>query len=113
MKYSARAVALSLLATGAALAAEMPGNNMPGMKMPAPAVTQAHQGVGVLKVIDAAMGTVTLAHEPVPSLKWPAMTMPFTITRELATGLKVGQKVTFEFTAKGMNGTITKIAVAK
>ena len=113
MKYSVPALALSLIATGAALAAETPGRKMEGMIMPAPPAAQTYQGVGVVKVINTAQRTVTLAHEPVPSLKWPAMTMPFTIAPELAKGLLVGQKVKFEFTTKGMNGTITKIAVAK
>ena len=75
----------------------------------APAAT--NQTTGVIKAIDAKSGTVTLAHEPVPAIKWPAMTMPFHISPELARGISVGQRVKFEFTAKGMDGTITKINV--
>ena len=113
MKYSALALALSVSATGMVLAAEMPGHSMEGMHMTAPAAAQTNQSVGVVKAIDAVRGLVTLAHEPVPALNWPAMTMPFTISAELAKGIQVGQRVNFEFTAKGMNGTISKIAVAK
>jgi Cu(I)/Ag(I) efflux system protein CusF len=113
MKQSALALALSLAAAGTALAAEMPGHNMEGMKMTAPTAAQVNQSIGVVKAIDAAKGLVTLAHEPVPALQWPAMTMPFTISPELAKGIQVGQRVNFEFTAKGMNGTVTKISVAK
>ena len=75
----------------------------------APAAT--NQTIGVIKAIDAKSGTVTLSHEPVPAIKWPAMTMPFHISPELARGISVGQRVKFEFTAKGMDGTITKINV--
>jgi len=75
----------------------------------APAAT--NQTTGVIKAVDAKSGTVTLAHEPVPAIKWPAMTMPFHISPELARGVSVGQRVRFEFTAKGMDGTITKINV--
>jgi len=75
----------------------------------APAAT--NQTTGVIKAIDAKSGTVTLAHDPVPAIKWPAMTMPFHISPELARGVSVGQRVNFEFTAKGMDGTITKIKV--
>ena len=75
----------------------------------APAAT--NQTTGVIKAIDAKSGTVTLSHEPVRALKWPAMTMPFHISPELARGISVGQRVKFEFTAKGMDGTITKINV--
>jgi Cu(I)/Ag(I) efflux system protein CusF len=97
----------------AAHAAEMQGHDMGAMKMGASAETQVHQGVGVVKAIDAAKGTVTIAHEPVASAKWPAMAMPFAITPALTKDIQVGQKVSFEFTAKGMTGAITKISVAK
>jgi Cu(I)/Ag(I) efflux system periplasmic protein CusF len=63
--------------------------------------------------MDAEKGTIALAHDPVPALKWPAMTMSFSISPELAKGVAAGQRVNFEFTVKGMSGTITKIAVAK
>jgi Cu(I)/Ag(I) efflux system protein CusF len=77
------------------------------------AEAQVHPAVGVVKAIDARSGTVTLAHEPVPALGWPAMVMPFSVSAELARGIQVGQKVNIEFTASGMNGTITKITVTK
>src|SRR5207244_8275707 len=38
-----------------------------------------HKATGVVKAIDPSKGTVTLAHEPVKSLKWPAMTMGFVV----------------------------------
>jgi Cu(I)/Ag(I) efflux system periplasmic protein CusF len=68
-----------------------------------------HNGLGVIKGLDAAKGTIVLAHEPIPALKWPAMTMPFRIVPEMLKGLKVGQRVEFEFQAKDMNGTIIRI----
>lgn len=41
---------------------------------------------------------MTLSHEPVPAINWPAMTMTFTLTpRSLATGLKAGDEVRFGF----------------
>lgn len=79
---------------------------------PAPKPTTA-SSKGIVKGLDAALGTVTLSHEPVPALQWPAMTMPFRISPALAKGLKVDQKVDFEFEAQGMSATITRIAVAK
>jgi Cu(I)/Ag(I) efflux system periplasmic protein CusF len=39
------------------------------------AATTTHNGVGLIKDINAADGVVTLAHEPLKSLNWPAMTM--------------------------------------
>ena len=56
-----------------------------------------HPATGVVKKIDAAKGTVTLAHDPIKSLKWPAMTMDFQVRdkAKLST-LKPEQKIEFE-----------------
>lgn len=106
LRNTLMAIGLSVLALTLATAAEMPG-----MKMEAPsAKAQANHAKGVVKELDAKKGTVTVSHEPVPTLKWPAMTMAFKISPELAKDIAVGQKVDFEFEAKGMAGTITKIA---
>lgn len=94
-------------------AAENPDRDMAGTNKSAPAQAQVHRTTGVVKSVDAARGTVMIAHDPVPTLQWPAMTMPFYLSANLAKGIQVGQKVTFEFTADGMNGTITRIAPAK
>lgn len=103
-----------LLLGAAAYAGEAPApGGMGGMKMETPAASKVNKSTGVVKAIDGRLGTVTLAHEAVPAVQWPAMTMPFRITPELAKGLQVGQRVNFEFTASGMDGTITKISVAK
>ena len=61
------------------------------------AAQTTHPATGVVKEVDAAKGTVTLAHDPVKSLKWPAMTMDFRVRDKasLAT-LKPGQKIEFE-----------------
>ena len=60
--------------------------------------TVGHQGVGVLQAIDVAAGTVTIAHEPVASLHWPAMKMDFVVANpSLVSGLKAGMGVRFEF----------------
>jgi Cu/Ag efflux protein CusF len=41
---------------------------------------------------------VTLAHGPVPTLKWPAMTMPFVLANPaLAARAQPGSTVAFEF----------------
>jgi Cu(I)/Ag(I) efflux system protein CusF len=105
-------VVLALTGTLAVTAADMTGQKKEGLntggQTAAPAVNRA---TGVVKGMDAAMGRVIISHEPVPALKWPAMTMSFRISPELAKGLKVDQKVEFEFLAKDMDGTITKVKV--
>jgi Cu(I)/Ag(I) efflux system protein CusF len=114
MKRVALVLAAALLTSAGVYAAENPAMKMEGMKMDQPAPKAAvNKTTGVVKSLDAAKGTVTLAHEPVATLKWPAMTMAFRISPELAKGLQTGQKVEFEFEAQGMSATITKIAAAK
>lgn len=61
----------------------------------APAATAA-EGVGVVKKIDAKALSVTIAHDPIKALNWPAMTMAFKVAdKALLEKLKVGAKVRF------------------
>jgi Cu(I)/Ag(I) efflux system membrane fusion protein len=54
---------------------------------------------------------ITLDHAPVPALRWPAMTMPFSLAdAALARGLKKGQAVSFTFDKQGDDYRITAIA---
>ena len=62
-----------------------------------PAVV-GHKAVGILNAVDAASGSVTISHEPVASLKWPAMKMDFVLANgALVSGLKSGTAIEFEF----------------
>jgi len=57
----------------------------------------SHKAVGTLKSIDAA-GTVSVSHEPVASLGWPAMTMDFVLANPGLIGkLQPGSPIEFEF----------------
>ncbi len=57
-----------------------------------------HRAVGIVQAIDAGSGSVSVAHDPVESLKWPAMTMDFNLANEaLLAGLKRGAPIAFEF----------------
>ena len=38
-----------------------------------------HKATGVVKAVDSSKGTITLAHGPVESLNWSAMTMSFVV----------------------------------
>ena len=61
------------------------------------AAQTTHPATGVVKKVDAGKGTVTLAHDEVKSLKWPAMTMDFRVRDKASlAALKPGQKVEFE-----------------
>ncbi len=57
----------------------------------------SHKAAGTLKSIDAA-GTVSVSHEPVASLGWPAMTMDFVLANpSLVATVKPGSPIEFEF----------------
>ncbi|MDR1462697.1 MAG: efflux RND transporter periplasmic adaptor subunit [Azoarcus sp.] len=59
-----------------------------------PALT--HTGIGIVQ--STTDDEIVLAHEAIPGLEWPAMTMPFTLQPPgLAKALTPGQKVRFRF----------------
>jgi len=63
----------------------------------APPAGRTGKGTGVITGIDRDAGTLTLKHQPIASLGWPAMTMDFKATPpSLLEGLKVGQKIAFD-----------------
>src|SRR3546814_15884089 len=64
--------------------------NMPGMAGMHEATPADVQGVGVVKAIDTAQGAITLQHEALAAIGWPAMTMPFQLASPgLLTPVKV------------------------
>ena len=93
-------------------AKDMHKNCMDMMQTSGDKVAQArtHTGVGVVRGVDASAGTVTLQHEPIQSIGWPAMTMPFSVQDKTALqGLKPGQKVEFAFVQQGSKSVIKSI----
>jgi len=73
--------------------------------------TVGHQAEGTIKTLDAQAATLSIAHGPVASLKWPAMTMDFKAANSaLVAGLKPGSQVAFEFVERSPGEwVITKI----
>lgn len=100
-------LALTVLAPAAYAQQKMDSMKPMDMAKKSAADTQAaHKAVGVVKKIDAKAGTLTLAHEAVSSLKWPAMTMGFVVQdKTLLDKLTVGQPVNFEF-VRGTGGYV-------
>lgn len=73
-----------------------------------PTTARGHQGTGVVEAIKG--NSLTISHEPVPSLQWPAMTMAFPMRGTPPAGLKPGARVRFEFVMDTQKGpTITRI----
>jgi len=84
-----------------------------GMQMKTDAVATKASATGIVKVVDAAAGKITISHGPVAAVNWPAMTMAFKATPTQIAATHVGQEVDFEFVLKGMDGTLTRIVPAK
>jgi len=89
---------------------DMKSMDMKDMGMNNKAVGTTHHGVGVVKDINAASGVVTLAHEPIKSLNWPAMTMGFKVKdKTLLDNVKPGSKVDFTLVQAGKDYIVTSI----
>jgi len=79
---------------------ELPGTT-------APTVASA---TGKVDAVDTAAGVITIAHDPVDVLGWPAMTMGFKATPEQIAAVQVGDRVRFDFDTEGSEATIVSIA---
>ncbi|NKI70035.1 hypothetical protein GN109_11435 [Collimonas pratensis] len=111
---------LALSMSGAAFAQSGAVKNMDGMDMKnmpmanmnsvSSAKTAVHQATGVVRAVDTAKGTVTLAHGPVKSLNWPAMTMTFVVKDKMLFGkLAADKKVTIDFSKLGADYVVTAV----
>ena len=74
------------------------------------AAAQLHAAHGTVAEINASAGTLTIEHGPVPSLKWPPMTMEFKAKdRALLQGLKPGQHIEFDFSEQSGDYVIERV----
>lgn len=112
------AVVLALSATSAMAQQKMmegmkgmPMDQMKDRPMNQPAAGQTvHAARGKVTKVDAGAGVVTLAHEPVKSLNWPAMNMGFQVRdKMLLDKLGVGKTVDFEFVQAAKGYVITGV----
>ncbi len=72
--------------------------------------TITHHAVAVVKAIDVAKGQVILAHEPIKTLNWPAMTMRFNVKdKMLFDKLAVGKKVDVDIVQQGSDYIVTAV----
>src|SRR6266851_963409 len=86
------------------------GMEMKGMGADKKSEAQSHKGVGTVKKVDRASGKVTIAHGPIPTMKWPAMNMTFTVRDKALLGkFSQDKKVEFEFVERGSNYVITSV----
>ena len=86
------------------------GMEMKGVGTDKKSEAQSHKGVGTVKKVDPASGKVTIAHGPIPTMKWPAMNMTFTVKDKALLGkLSQYKKVEFEFVERGSDYLITSV----
>lgn len=69
-----------------------------------------HIATGIVTKVDISIKKVTLSHEPIESLNWPAMSMGFFVKDEkLLNKLTVGETVKFEFIKADKGYVITSV----
>jgi Cu(I)/Ag(I) efflux system protein CusF len=113
MKYFVILLAVVTLSAAAIPASRAQSAGMQGMDMKdkeagKKSEGQSHKGVGTVKKIDPAAGKVTIAHGPIPTMKWRAMNMTFTVKDKALLGkLSQDKKVEFEFVQQGSDYVIT------
>ena len=67
-------------------------------------------GIGTIHAIDTTSNTITLRHEPIAALAWPAMTMVLKVaTPDLLRQAKVGDRIHFTIYPDDMDSIITSI----
>jgi Cu/Ag efflux protein CusF len=69
---------------------------------------KVHKGAGTITALDKAKSKVTIAHGPIPTLKWSSMTMAFGVKEKtLLDKLSADKKIEFEFVQEGADYIIT------
>lgn len=112
--YITLAIAAALVTAPVFASPQQMDPNMPGMAGMHEAAPADVQGVGVVKAVDTAKNTITLQHEAIAAIGWPAMTMPFKVASpELLKHVKVGDKVQFTFRQASTGSTVTAIRPAR
>ena len=71
--------------------------------------TKTADGAGVITAVDPAAATITINHEPIRSIGWPAMTMKFKAAPAVLREAAVGDRIQFDLTVRGETGEVTAI----
>jgi Cu(I)/Ag(I) efflux system periplasmic protein CusF len=101
-----------LLLVVASAALPHPGAWAQGQPTSAPATATAigYPAVGIVKQVDVTAGKVTISHDAIAGLDWPAMTMSFGVKdKSLFDKLTVDRKVEFTVAKQGAAYVITSV----
>ena len=114
MKQAAlHALVLALVLPATSAMAQQKMDDMKGMDMaakPAAGTPMAHKAIGTVEKVDARSGLVTVAHGPVKTMNWSAMTMTFKVKdKALLHKFADGKKVDFEFMQEGKDYVVTAV----
>ncbi|ASD99241.1 TPA: cation efflux system protein CusF [Salmonella enterica subsp. enterica serovar Birkenhead] len=117
MHQSMKAVFFGILSLVMAQAAQA-GESHQDMQMShgeMKAEQQVISATGIVKDIDFQNKKITIAHEAIPAIGWPAMTMRFTFTTQDngINALKSGNKVNFSFVQQGNISLLQDIQVTQ
>lgn len=84
---------------------------MAGMETSTPAeAAGAIRSTGVVTAIDPTAGTITLDHEPIFAISWPAMSMQFQAENPaMLQGIAVGDHVAFDLKSASETSTIIMV----
>lgn len=79
-----------------------------------PAASAATSGLvsatGTVTAVDAAAGTISINHEAIAPINWPAMEMQFTVEDPaVLQGVAVGDRVAFDLKSAGEPNTIVSV----
>lgn len=66
-------------------------------------------GAGVIIAVDPAAATITINHEAIRSIGWPAMTMTFKASPAVLREAAVGDRIQFDLTVRDGAGEVTAI----
>ena len=67
------------------------------------------RATGTIEAINRERGVVSIAHGPIPALKWPASTMEFQARPEQLESLAVGDAVRIGFQSEGDEAALVSI----
>lgn len=108
MKTIVVAAALAILLAACSPTPPAADQPVPAAEAPS-AATAAIEGVGVVTAVDPVAGTISLDHEAIAVINWPAMTMQFRAENPaILEGVAVGDRVSFEL----KSGTETSVITA-
>ncbi len=100
---------MAALASIAACGAPETTNNNTSSPAVQETTVKTHSATGTVTTVSA--GDVTIAHEPVATIQWPAMTMTFAADdAAMLQGIEPGDRVSFTFRESQDGATLVSIA---